>query len=103
MNDTGSLLLLRFGFYASQPHFGLTICISTAISRRIGTERQVLRAASFGECASAVFVSCRLAVSDARLALPNFDNITIRIANVAARLAVLVLWLCDKLGSSASP
>ena len=48
-------------------------------------------------------VSCRLAVSDARLALPNFYNITIRIANVAARLAVLVLWLCDKLGSSASP
>ena len=37
------------------------------------------------------------------LALPNFDNMTIRIANVAARLAVLVLWLCDKLGSSASP
>ena len=33
----------------------------------------------------------------------NFYNITIRIANVAARLAVLVLWLCDKLGSSTSP
>ena len=48
-------------------------------------------------------VPCRLAVSEARLALPNFYNITIRIANVAARLAVLVLWLCDKLGSSISP
>jgi hypothetical protein len=48
-------------------------------------------------------VSCPLAVNDARLALPNFYNVTIRIANVAARLAVLVLWLCDKLGSSASP
>jgi hypothetical protein len=48
-------------------------------------------------------VSCRLAVSDARLALPNFYNVTIRIANVAARLAVLVLWLCDKFGSSISP
>ena len=46
---------------------------------------------------------CRLAVSDARLALPNFYNITIRIANVAARLAVFGLWLGEKLGSSASP
>jgi len=45
----------------------------------------------------------RLAVSEVRLALPNFYNIAIRIANVAARLAVFVLWLCDKLGSSASP
>jgi hypothetical protein len=43
------------------------------------------------------------AVSEAWLALPNFYNISIRIANVAARLAVLVLWLCDKLGSSISP
>src|SRR5271165_1980195 len=48
-------------------------------------------------------VSCHLAVSEVRLPLPNFYNITIRIANVAARLAVLVLWLCDKLGSPASP
>ena len=48
-------------------------------------------------------VSCRLTVGDARLALPNFYNIPVRIANVAARLAVLVLWLCDKLGSSTSP
>jgi hypothetical protein len=48
-------------------------------------------------------VSRRLAVSETRLALPNFYNITIRIANVAARLAVLVPWLCDKLGSSISP
>jgi hypothetical protein len=48
-------------------------------------------------------VSGRLAVSEVRLALPNFYNITIRIANVAARLAVLLLWLCDKLGSSISP
>ena len=48
-------------------------------------------------------VSCRLAVSEARLALPNFYNITIRIANVAERLAVVILWLCDKLGSPISP
>src|ERR1700730_1608170 len=47
--------------------------------------------------------SHRLAVSEVRLALPNFNNIAIGIANVAARLTVLVLWLRDKLGSSASP
>src|ERR1700729_10258 len=45
-------------------------------------------------------VSLRLAVSDARVALPNFDNVTIRIANVAAHLAVLGFWLGDKLGSA---
>src|SRR5271156_4579981 len=44
-----------------------------------------------------------LAVSEVRLALPNFYNIAIRIASVAARLAVLVLWLRDTLGPSASP
>ena len=44
-----------------------------------------------------------LAVSNPRIALPNFYNITIRIANVAVRLAVRVLWLCDKLGSSIPP
>src|SRR5579864_6044107 len=47
--------------------------------------------------------SCCLAVSNARVALPNFYNIAIRIANVAARFAVLGLRLCDKLGSSTSP
>ena len=45
----------------------------------------------------------RLAVSDARLALADFYNVAIRIANVAGRLAVLFLWLCDKLGPSVSP
>ena len=44
-----------------------------------------------------------LAVSNARIALPNFYNIAIRIANVAARLAVLGLRLRDELGSSTSP
>ena len=47
------------------------------------------------ECTrSPQMLSCvlrRLAVSEVRLALPNFYNITVRIANVAARLAVLVL------------
>ena len=45
----------------------------------------------------------RLAVSNARIALPNFYNIPIGVAYVAARLAVLGLWLRDKLGSSTSP
>jgi hypothetical protein len=58
------------------------------------------RRAGHGRC---FHVSCRLAVSEARLALPNFYKITIRIANVAVRLAVRVLWLCDKLGSSIPP
>jgi len=49
------------------------------------------------------YVSSRLTVSDARVALPDFYDVTIRIAHVAARLAVLFLWLCDKLGSSTSP
>src|SRR5215469_7859562 len=47
--------------------------------------------------------SCCLAVSNARVALPNFYNIAIRIANVAARLAVLGLRLRDELGSSTLP
>ena len=44
-----------------------------------------------------------LAVSDARVALPDFYNVTIRIADVAPRLAVLGFWLGDELGSAASP
>jgi hypothetical protein len=46
---------------------------------------------------------CRLAVSDTRVALPNFYNIAIRIANIAARLALLGLRLRDELRSSTSP
>jgi hypothetical protein len=48
-------------------------------------------------------VSFRLAVSDARVALPDFYNVAIRIANVAARLAVFGLWLGDELGPPAFP
>ena len=48
-------------------------------------------------------VPCRLAVSEARLALPNFYNITIRIAKVAACLAVVVPRRRDKFGASISP
>ena len=44
-----------------------------------------------------------LTVLDARLALPNFYNIAVGITDVTARLAIFVLWLRDKLGSSASP
>jgi len=45
----------------------------------------------------------RSAVREVRLALPNFYYIAVGIANVAARLAVLILWLCDELGASTSP
>src|SRR4249920_4002019 len=48
-------------------------------------------------------VSWRLAVSDAGVALPNFYDVAIGIANVAARLTVLGLGLRDELGSSTSP
>ena len=48
-------------------------------------------------------VSSRLAVSEARLALADLYNVAIGIANVAARLAVLFLGLCDELGSSTTP
>src|SRR5579862_9776473 len=47
--------------------------------------------------------SCCLAVSDAWVALPNFYNIAIRIANVAPCLAVLGLRLRDELGASTAP
>ena len=57
----------------------------------------------FALITSGCHASCRLAVSDARLALPDFDNIAIRIANVAACLAVLLLWLGDKLGPATPP
>jgi hypothetical protein len=59
-----------------------------------------------GVCAvttDAFHASFCLAVSNARVALPNFYNIAIRIANVAARLAVLGLRLRDELGPSTSP
>ena len=46
---------------------------------------------------------CRSAVGDARVALPDLYNIAVRIANVAARFAVLLLWFGDKLRSAASP
>jgi hypothetical protein len=44
-----------------------------------------------------------LAVSDARIALPNFYNVAVGIANVTARLAVFGLWLGDELGSPTFP
>jgi hypothetical protein len=52
--------------------------------------------------ARALLTGC-LEESEARFALLNFYNITVRISNVAARLAALVLWLRNKLGSSISP
>src|SRR5271163_2106825 len=40
----------------------------------------------------------RSAVSDARVALPDFYNVAVRVANVAACLAVFGLWLRDEFG-----
>src|SRR5277367_2824254 len=45
----------------------------------------------------------RLAVSDARLALPDFYNVAVGIADVAARLAILFLRLRNELGSATPP
>src|SRR4051812_11958214 len=42
-------------------------------------------------------------VSDARVTLPNLNNVTVRIANVAARLTIFWLWLRDELRSPTSP
>jgi len=44
-----------------------------------------------------------LTLREVRLALSDLDDITVRIADVAARLAVLVLRLRDERGSSTSP
>ena len=51
----------------------------------------------------AYLLSSRLAVRDARVALPNFYDVAVRIADVAARLAVFGLWFRDELGSSTFP
>jgi hypothetical protein len=64
-------------------------CTGVSLSITIGTNH--------------AYVSCRLAVSEARLALADPYNVAVRIANVAARLAILFLWLCDELGSSTAP
>src|SRR5665213_3424433 len=61
------------------------------------------RRRSIRSCHRCFHVSCRLAVSDARVALPNFYNVAVGIANVAARLTVFGLWLGDELGPSNFP
>jgi hypothetical protein len=48
-------------------------------------------------------VPYKLAVCDARIALPNFYDVTVRIANVAACLTIFGLGLSDKHSSSTSP
>jgi hypothetical protein len=47
--------------------------------------------------------SDRSTVSEARLALPHFDNVTVWIADVAASLAILRDRLGDELRSSTFP
>src|SRR3954468_9293367 len=42
-------------------------------------------------------------VREFRLALSDLDHVTVRVADVASRLAVFVLWLRDERGSSAFP
>jgi hypothetical protein len=49
------------------------------------------------------YPSCSSAVSDAWVALPDFDDVAVRIADVAARFAVLGLWLRDEFRAPASP
>ena len=44
-----------------------------------------------------------LTIPEFRLALSDLDNVAVRIANIAARLAVFVFRLCDELGPSTSP
>jgi hypothetical protein len=44
-----------------------------------------------------------LTAREARFALPNLYNRTVGIGDVAARLAIFVLWLRDELGSKTSP
>jgi hypothetical protein len=48
-------------------------------------------------------VTRRLAVGNARVALPNFYDVAIGIANIAASLTVLGLGLREEFGSSTSP
>jgi hypothetical protein len=50
-----------------------------------------------------LFAGRALAVREVQLALSDLDNITVRIADVAARLAVLVLRLRDELRASTFP
>ena len=45
----------------------------------------------------------RLAVCELRFALSNFDDVSVRIAYIASRLAVLILQFRDELGSATSP
>src|SRR5580700_4555970 len=84
--------------------------MARAVAEQVSAPHQarpiVLRDLASPECTQSprcFHASCCLAVSNARVALPNFYNIAIRITNVAARLAVLGLRLRDELGSSTLP
>jgi len=75
--------------------------VELTTQRAARTNRLVSAAGGDGDVLAGV--SCRSAVSEARLALPNFYNVTIRIAKVAAYLAVVVPGRRDKFGASISP
>jgi hypothetical protein len=80
---------------APPPHPKVTKLKATLTKKQICTRMPTLTMLSR--------LSFRLAVSDARVALPDFYNVAVGIANVAARLAVFGLWLGDELGPPASP
>ena len=97
-------LLLLFWFLDAGNNETVRRLGSPASEKRQCTKSRECGTRQCGECyEDRMLVAYRLAVSDARVALPNFYNIAIRIANVAARLAVLGLRLRDELGSSTSP
>ena len=78
--------------HSTQPApLGSTVGLIPFLSDFIGDHRRCFQ------------VSRRLAVSDARVALPNFYDVAVGIANIAARLTVLGLGLREELGSSTSP
>ena len=57
-----------------------------------------------GERSTTAFkLSDGMAIREVRLALPDFYDVAVGIANVAARLSILLLWRCDEAGSSISP
>jgi hypothetical protein len=102
--QNSAVLIERTKFQLAQTsHMVRVVAASLLPSSQIDENPPGPRVAGVYAVTTCFHVSCRLAVSDARVALPNFYNVTIGIADVAARLTVLRLWLRDKLGSSTPP
>ena len=77
-----------------KPPFACSGAFDAACSARLGRRVDTI---SFG------LHRFLLAVSDARIALPDFYNVAVRIANIAACFTVFGLWLGDELGAPAFP